>query len=125
MEEEERERVREEVVEDEEERHDEKILDLFGGKESNSEEGWVFEDANVVHAEDEVEVEEACTGHELHLVSPLNFDELPGKDPFAVSLCHTKATSTLVPFDGCDSGQSMLSYMVWGNKTRDKENKRS
>ncbi|CAL1396005.1 unnamed protein product [Linum trigynum] len=62
--------------------------------------------------EDEVEVEEACTGHELHVISPPNFEDLLSKDPFAVSLCQTKATSTLVLLGGRDGGQSVLLYLV-------------
>ncbi|CAL1399401.1 unnamed protein product [Linum trigynum] len=104
VEEEERERVREEVVEDEEESQDEEILDLFQGHESNSEEGRRVEDAIGVQDEDDVELEEACTGHELHVVSPPKFEELLGKDLFAVSICKTKATSTLFFLGGLDGG---------------------
>ncbi|CAL1410499.1 unnamed protein product [Linum trigynum] len=77
------------------------------------EQGREVEEAIGVQAEDEVEVEEACTGHELHLISPPNVEELLSNDPFAVSLCHTKVTSTSVPLGGHDGGQSMLSYLVW------------
>ncbi|CAL1371227.1 unnamed protein product [Linum trigynum] len=123
-EEEERERMRKEVVEDDGSELEE-VLDLFPGEESNSKEGRGFEEAIGVQAEDEVEVEEACTGYELHVISPPKFEELLGKDPFAVFLCQTKATSTLVPLGGHDGGQSMLSYLVWGNETREEEKKRS
>ncbi|CAL1354981.1 unnamed protein product [Linum trigynum] len=71
-----------------------------------------------------IEVEEACTGHELHLISPPNFEELLSKDPLAVSLCHTKVMSTSVPLGGRDGGQSMLSYLVWGNETREEKKSR-
>ncbi|CAL1371039.1 unnamed protein product [Linum trigynum] len=122
LEEEERERVQKEVVEDEESEAG-GVLDLFPGVIPHEEEREV-EEAIGVQAEDGVKVEEACTGHELHVISPPNFEELLGKDPFAVSLCQTKATSTSVPLGGRDGGQSMLSYLVWGNETRD-EKKRS
>ncbi|CAL1389609.1 unnamed protein product [Linum trigynum] len=118
LEEEERERVREEVVEDEEESKEEEVLDLFQGERPHSDEGRWVKEASGVQAEDEVEVEEACTGHELHVISPPNFEELLGKDPFAVSLCQTKTTSTSIPLGGCDGGQSNISYLVWVNKTR-------
>ncbi|CAL1406917.1 unnamed protein product [Linum trigynum] len=101
-EEEERERVREEVVEDEEESNEEEVLDLFQWEIPNFEEGREVEEEIGVQVEDEVEVEEACTGHELYVISPPNFEELLEKDPFAVSLCQTKATSTSVPLGGCD-----------------------
>ncbi|CAL1381291.1 unnamed protein product [Linum trigynum] len=125
MEEEERERVRKEVVEDEEESKEEVVLDLFQGERPHFEEGRGVEEASGAQVEDEVEVEEACTDHELHVISPQNFEELLGKDPFAVSLCQTKATSTSVPLGGHDGGQSMLSYLVWGNETSEEEKKRS
>ncbi|CAL1410943.1 unnamed protein product [Linum trigynum] len=124
LEEEERARMRKEVVDDEEERKEEVVLDLFPRERPHFEEGRGVEEAIGVQAEDEAEVEEACTGHELHVISPPNFEELLGKDPFAVSLCQTKATSTSVPLGGRDGGQSMLSYLVWGNETRE-EKKRS
>ncbi|CAL1355040.1 unnamed protein product [Linum trigynum] len=97
LEEEERERVREEVVEDEEESKEEEFLDLFQGEKPHSDEGRGVKEASCVQAKDEVEVEEACTGHELHVISPPNFEELLGKYPFAMSLCQTKTTSTLIP----------------------------
>ncbi|CAL1363720.1 unnamed protein product [Linum trigynum] len=122
LEEEEQERVQKEVVEDDESEAG-GVLDHFPGVIPH-EEGREVEGAIVVQAEDEVEVEEACTGHEIHVISPPNFEELLGKDPFAVSLCQTKATSTSVPLGGRDGGQSMLSYLVWGNETRE-EKKRS
>ncbi|CAL1356767.1 unnamed protein product [Linum trigynum] len=122
LEEEEQERVQEEVVEDDESEA-EGVLDLFPGVIPH-EEGREVEEAIGVQAEDEVEVEEVCTDHELHVISPPNFEELLSKDPFAVSLCQTKATSTSVPLGGRDGGQSMLSFMVWGNETRE-EKKRS
>ncbi|CAL1401803.1 unnamed protein product [Linum trigynum] len=124
LEEEERERMRKEVVEDDGSEL-EKVLDLFPGEESNSEEGRGAEEASGVQAEDEVEVEDACTDHDLHVISPPNFEELFGKDPFAVSLCQTKGTSTSVPLGGRDGGRSMLSYLVWGNETSGEEKKRS
>ncbi|CAL1360700.1 unnamed protein product [Linum trigynum] len=124
LEEEERARMRKEVVDDEEERKEEVVLDLFPGERPHFEEERGVEEAIGVQAEDEVEVEEACTGPMLHLISPPNFEELLGKDPFAVSFCQTKATSTSVPLGGRDGGQSMLSYLVWGNETRE-EKKRS
>ncbi|CAL1360540.1 unnamed protein product [Linum trigynum] len=122
LEEEERERVQKEVVEDEESEAG-GVLDLFPRVIPHEEERGV-EEAIGVQAEDEVEVEEACTGHELQVISPPNFEELLGKDPFAVSLCQTKARSTSVPLGGRDGGQSMLSYLVWSNETRE-EKKRS
>ncbi|CAL1388818.1 unnamed protein product [Linum trigynum] len=122
LEEEEQERVQKEVVEDDKSEA-EGVLDLFSEVIPHEEERGV-EKAIDVQAEDEVEVEEACTGHELQVISPPNFEELLGKDPFAVSLCQTKATSTSVPLGGRDGGQSMLSYLVWGNETRE-EKKRS
>ncbi|CAL1363744.1 unnamed protein product [Linum trigynum] len=122
LEEEEQERVQKEVVEDDESEAG-VVLDHFPGVIPHEEEREV-EEAIGVQAEDEVEVEEACTGHELHVISPPNFEELLSKDPFAVSLCQTKATSTSVPLGGRDGGQSMLSYLVWGNETRE-EKKRS
>ncbi|CAL1354025.1 unnamed protein product [Linum trigynum] len=125
LEEEERERVREEVVEDEEESKEEEVLDLFQGERPHFEEGRGVEEAIGVQAEDEVEVEEVCTGPMLHVISPPNFEELLGKDPFAMSLCQTKTTSTSIPLGGCDSGQSMISYLVWGNETRANAKERS
>ncbi|CAL1354328.1 unnamed protein product [Linum trigynum] len=122
LEEEEQERVQKEVVEDAESEA-EGVLDHFPGVVPHEEEREV-EEAIGVQAEDEVEVEEGCTGHELQVISPPNFEELLSKDPFAVSLCLTKATSTSVPLGGRDGGQSMLSYLVWGNETRE-ERKRS
>ncbi|CAL1370249.1 unnamed protein product [Linum trigynum] len=122
LEEEEQERVQKEVVEDAESEA-EGVLDHFPGVIPHEEEREV-EEAMGVQAEDEVEMEEACTGYELLVISPPNFEELLGEDPFAVSLCQTKATSTSVPLGGRDGGQSMLSYMVWGNETRE-EKKRS
>ncbi|CAL1406515.1 unnamed protein product [Linum trigynum] len=122
LEEEEKERVQKEVVEDAESEA-EGVLDHFPGVVPHEEEREVEEGIGV-QAEDEVEVEEACTGHELQVISPPNFEELLSKDPFAVSLCQTKATSTWVPLGGRDGGQSMLSYLVWGNETRE-ERKRS
>ncbi|CAL1377511.1 unnamed protein product [Linum trigynum] len=111
-EEEEQERVQKEVVEDDESEA-EGVLDHFPGVIPH-EEGREVEEAISVQAEDGVEVEEACTGHELHVISPPNFEELLSNDPFAVSLFHTTTTSTLVPLGGRDGGQSMLSYLVWG-----------
>ncbi|CAL1391329.1 unnamed protein product [Linum trigynum] len=122
LEEEEQERVQKEVVEDDKSEAG-GVLDHFPGVIPHEEERGV-EEAIGVQAEDGVKVEEACTGHELHVISPPNFEELLGKDPFAVSLCQTKATSTSVPLGGSDGGQSMLSYLVWGNGTRE-EKKRS
>ncbi|CAL1406409.1 unnamed protein product [Linum trigynum] len=122
LEEEEQERVQKEVVEDGESEAGE-VLDHFPGVIPH-EEGREVEEAIGVQAEDGVKVEEACTSHELHVISPPNFEELLSKDPFAVSLCQTKATSTSVPLGGRDGGQSMLSYLVWGNETRE-EKKRS
>ncbi|CAL1412112.1 unnamed protein product [Linum trigynum] len=124
LEEEERERMRKEVVEDDGSKFEE-VLDLFPGEESNSEEGRGVEEAIGVQAKDEVEVEEACIGHELHVISRPNFEDMLGKDPFAVSLCQTKATSTSVPLGGHNGGRSMLSYLVWGNETSEEEKKRS
>ncbi|CAL1401980.1 unnamed protein product [Linum trigynum] len=124
LEEEERERVREEVVEDEEERKEEEVLDLYLGERPHFEEGRGVE-ANGIQAEDEVEVEEACTSPMLHVISPPNFEELLGKDPFAMSLCQTKTTSTSIPLGGCDTDQSMISYLVWGNETRENAKERS
>ncbi|CAL1371566.1 unnamed protein product [Linum trigynum] len=129
LEEEEQEMVQKEVVEDDESEAG-IVLDHFPGVIPHEEEREVEEEerevaeAIGVQAEDEVEVEEACTGYELLVISPPNFEELLGKDPFAVSLCHTKATSTSVPLGGRDGGKSMLSYLVWGNETRG-EKKRS
>ncbi|CAL1401401.1 unnamed protein product [Linum trigynum] len=122
LEEEEQERVQKEVVEDDESEA-EGFLDHFPGVIPH-EQGREVEEAIGVQAEDEVEVAEACTGHELHVISPPNLEELLGNDPFAVCLCQTKATSTSVPLGGSDGGQSMLSYLVWGNETRE-EKKRS
>ncbi|CAL1367897.1 unnamed protein product [Linum trigynum] len=122
LEEEEQERVQKEVVEDDESEAG-GVLDHFPGVIPHEEEREVDE-AIGVQAEDGVKVEEACTGHELHVISPPNFEELLSKDPFAVSLCQTKATSTSVSLGGRDGGQSMLSYLVWGNETRE-EKKRS
>ncbi|CAL1391362.1 unnamed protein product [Linum trigynum] len=122
LEEEEQERVQKEVVEDGESEAG-GALDHFPGVIPHEEERGV-EEAIGVQAEDGVKVEEACIGHELHVISPPNFEELLGKDPFAVSLCQTKATSTSVPLGGRDGGQSILSYLVWGNETRE-EKKRS
>ncbi|CAL1361817.1 unnamed protein product [Linum trigynum] len=124
LEEEERARMRKEVVDDEEERKEEVVLNLFPGERPHFEEGRGVEEAIGVQAEDGVKVEEACTGHESQVISPPNFEELLSKDPFAVPLCQTKATSTSVPLGGRDGGQSMLSYLVWGNGTRE-EKKRS
>ncbi|CAL1411677.1 unnamed protein product [Linum trigynum] len=123
LEEEDQERVLKEVAEDDESEA-EGVLDPFLGVIPHFEEGREVEEAICVQAEDEVEVEEACTGHELHVISPPNFEELLSKDPFAVSLSQTKATSTSVSLGGRDGGQSMLSYLVWGNQTRE-EKKRS
>ncbi|CAL1395385.1 unnamed protein product [Linum trigynum] len=122
LEEEEQERVQKEVVEDDKSEA-EGVLDLFSGVIPH-EEGRGVEEAIGVQAEDEVEMEEACTGHELHVLSPPNFEEFLSKDPFAVSLCQTKATSTLVPLGGRDGVHSMLSYLVCSNETRE-EKKRS
>ncbi|CAL1407823.1 unnamed protein product [Linum trigynum] len=122
LEEEEQERVQKEVVEDDESEAG-GVLDHFPGVIPH-EQGREVEEAIGVQAEDEVKVEEACTGHELQVISPPNFEELLSKEPFAVSLCQTKATSTSVPLGGRDGGQSMLSYLVWGNETRE-EKKRS
>ncbi|CAL1361141.1 unnamed protein product [Linum trigynum] len=122
LEEEEQERVQKEVVEDDESEAG-GVLDHFPGVIPH-EEGREVEEAIGVQDEDEVEVEEACTGHELQVISPPNFEELLSKDPFAVFLCRTKATSKSVPLGGRDGGQSMLSYLVWGNVTRE-EKKRS
>ncbi|CAL1355333.1 unnamed protein product [Linum trigynum] len=124
-EEEERARMRKEVVEYEEEIKEEVVLDLFQGEKPHSDEGRGVAEAIGVQAKDEVEVEEACTGQELHVISPPNFEELLGKDPFAVSLCQTKATSTSVPLGGRNGGRSMLSYLVWGNEMSEEEKKRS
>ncbi|CAL1381217.1 unnamed protein product [Linum trigynum] len=123
VEEEERERMRKEVGEDDGSELEE-VLDLFRMEELNYEEGRGVEEAIGVQDGDEVEVEEACTGLMLQVISPPNFKELLSKNPFAVSLCQTKATSTSVPLGGRDGGQSMLSYLVWGNETRE-EKKRS
>ncbi|CAL1412088.1 unnamed protein product [Linum trigynum] len=125
LEEEERERVREEVVEDEEESKEEEVLDFFQGEKPHFDEGRGVKEESGVQVEDEVEVEEACTGHELHVISPPNFEELLGKDPLAVSLCQTKTTSTSIPLGGCDGGQSNISYLVWGNETRADTKERS
>ncbi|CAL1381116.1 unnamed protein product [Linum trigynum] len=122
LEEEERERVQKEVVEDDESEV-EGVLDHLPGVIPH-EEGREVAEAIGVQAGDEVEVEEACTGHELHVISPPNFEELLSKDPFALSLCQTTATSTSVPLGGRNGGQSLSSYLVWGNETRE-EKKRS
>ncbi|CAL1402840.1 unnamed protein product [Linum trigynum] len=125
MEEEERERVRKEVMEDEEESKEEIVLDLFQGERPHFEEGRGVEEESGAQAEDEVEVEEACTGPIIQVISPPNFEELLSKDPFAMSLCQTKATSKLVPLGGRDGGQSIRLYLVWGNETREETKKRS
>ncbi|CAL1387378.1 unnamed protein product [Linum trigynum] len=111
LEEEEQERVQKEVVEDDESEAGE-VLDHFPGVIPLEEEREV-EEAIDVQAEDEVEVEEACTGYELLVISPPNFEELLGKDPFAVSLCQTKATSTSVPLGGRDGLIFILSIVEW------------
>ncbi|CAL1400728.1 unnamed protein product [Linum trigynum] len=118
LEEEERERVHKEVLEDEESEA-EGVLDHFPGVIPH-EEGREVEEAIGVQAEDEVEVEEACTGHELHVTSPPNFEELLSKDPFAVSLCQTTATSTSVPLGGRDGGRCH----IWFGEMRRKKRKR-
>ncbi|CAL1389512.1 unnamed protein product [Linum trigynum] len=110
LEEEEQERVQKEVVEDDESEAG-GVLDHFPRVIPHEKERGV-EEAIGVQAEDGVKVEEACTSHELQVISPPNFEELLSKDPFAVSLCQTKATSTSVPLGGRDGGQSMLSYLV-------------
>ncbi|CAL1400492.1 unnamed protein product [Linum trigynum] len=125
MEEEKRERVRKEVVEDEEERKEEVVLDLFQGERPHFKKGRVVEEASGVQAKDEVEVEEACIVSIIQVISPPNFEEVLSKDPFAVSLCQTKATSTSVPLSGRDGGQSIQLYLVWGNETREETRKRS
>ncbi|CAL1405955.1 unnamed protein product [Linum trigynum] len=125
LEEEERARMRKEVVEDEEESKEEVVLDLVQGERPHFEEGRGVKEASGVQDEDQVEVEEACTGHELHVISPPKFKELLGKDPFAVSLCQTKTTSTSIPLGGCEGGQSNISYLVWGNETRADAKERS
>ncbi|CAL1389189.1 unnamed protein product [Linum trigynum] len=110
---------------DEEESKEEVVLDLFRGERPNFEEGRRVEEASGVQAEDEVEVEEACTGPIIQVISPLNLEELLSKDPFAVSLCQTKATSTSAPLGGRYGGQSIQLYLVWGNETREETKKRS
>ncbi|CAL1381900.1 unnamed protein product [Linum trigynum] len=125
LEEEERARMRKEVVEDEEERKEEVVLDLFQGERPHFEEVRGVEEAIGVQAEDEVEVEEACTGPMLHLISPPNIEELLGKDPFAVSLCQTKTTSTSIPLGGCEGGQSNIIYLILGSETRADAKERS
>ncbi|CAL1351991.1 unnamed protein product [Linum trigynum] len=125
LEEEERARMRRKVVEDEEESKEEVVLDLFQGKRPHFEEGRGVVEAIGVQAEDEVEVEEACTEPMLHLISPPDFEELLSKDPFAVSLCQTKTTSSSIPLGGYDGGQSNISYLVWGNETRADAKERS
>ncbi|CAL1356904.1 unnamed protein product [Linum trigynum] len=119
LEEEEQERVQKEVVEDDESEAG-GVLDHFPGVIPHEQVREV-EEAIGVQAEDGVKVEEACTGHELHVISPPNFEELLSKDPFVVSLCQTEATSTSVPLGGRDGGQSILSYLVWGNETREEK----
>ncbi|CAL1407771.1 unnamed protein product [Linum trigynum] len=79
LEEEEQERAQKEVVEDDESEAG-GVLDHFPGVIPHVEEREV-EEAIGVQAEDEVEVEEACTGYELLVISPPNFEELLGKDP--------------------------------------------
>ncbi|CAL1378306.1 unnamed protein product [Linum trigynum] len=93
----------------------EEFLDRFQWVQSNSKEGRGVEEAIGFQAEDKVEVEEACTGHVLQVISPPNFEELFGKNPFAVTLYQTKTTSIVVPLGGSDGGQTMLSYHGWGN----------
>ncbi|CAL1411325.1 unnamed protein product [Linum trigynum] len=115
LEEERREMAREEVVKDEEEIKEEEVLDLFQGERPHFEEGrggGGVEEAIGVQDEDEVEVEEACTDPMLHVISPPNFEEL-------------LTASTSIPLGGCDSGQSMISYLVWGNETRANAKERS
>ncbi|CAL1379139.1 unnamed protein product [Linum trigynum] len=68
---------------------------------------------------------EACTGPIIQVISPPNFEKLLSKDRFAVSLCPTKATLTLVPLGGRDGGHSIRLYLVWGNETREEMKKRS
>ncbi|CAL1369423.1 unnamed protein product [Linum trigynum] len=86
LEEEEREMMRKEVVEDDGSELEE-VLDLFRREELISKEGMGVEEAIGDQARDEVEVEEACTDPKLQVISPPNFKELFGKNPFAVSLC--------------------------------------
>ncbi|CAL1406951.1 unnamed protein product [Linum trigynum] len=73
------------------------------------------------------EVEETCTGHELHVISPPNFEELLGKDAFAVSLCQTKAhqhPSFLV--DVMVVNRCFPTWFgPWGNETREEKQKSS
>ncbi|CAL1383926.1 unnamed protein product [Linum trigynum] len=88
LEEEEQERVQKEVVEDDESEAG-GVLDHFPGVIPHVEEREVEEEIGI-QAEDGVKVEEACTGHELHVISPPNFEELFAKDPFAVSLCQPR-----------------------------------
>ncbi|CAL1360999.1 unnamed protein product [Linum trigynum] len=123
LEEEERERVRKEVEEDDE-REGAEVLDFFKGRDHIQEKeggggGLKMQSASKLRTKLRWKRLTSCTGHELHVVSTPNFKELLGKDSFAVSLCQTKDTSSLVPLGGCDGGQSMLSYLVWGYEIRE------
>ncbi|CAL1378005.1 unnamed protein product [Linum trigynum] len=94
LEEEERARVRKEVVEDEEESKEEFLIFSKGRYQILKKEGGGgggVEEAIGVQTEDEVEVEEACTGPMLHVLSPPNFEEMLGKDPFAVLFARPRA----------------------------------
>ncbi|CAL1380998.1 unnamed protein product [Linum trigynum] len=75
LEEEERERVQKEVLEDDKSEA-EGVLNLFLGVIPYFEEGRGIEEAIGVQVGGEVEVEEACTGPMLQVISPPNFEDL-------------------------------------------------
>ncbi|CAL1378572.1 unnamed protein product [Linum trigynum] len=62
-------------------------------------------------------VDEASTSFKCYQSFPPDLDALLKKDPFVV-LCLVKAKPSSISLGGCDGGQSMMSYMVWGKEKK-------
>ncbi|CAL1379495.1 unnamed protein product [Linum trigynum] len=112
---------KEEVEEEEENIEKGENLDC-SHKEESEQEGMEVEEeeeegASGVQDEDEVGVDEASTSYKCYQYFLPDLDALLEKEPFA-ALCQAKAKPPAIHLGGCDGSQSMMDYMVWGQRER-------
>ncbi|CAL1359733.1 unnamed protein product [Linum trigynum] len=82
-------KIRKEEAVEEVESNEEEFLE--DPKEEEYEEEKELDETIGLCAKEEVLVEEACISHVINNKSPPNIEELLSKDPFAITLCPTKA----------------------------------
>ncbi|CAL1406272.1 unnamed protein product [Linum trigynum] len=108
---EEREKARRKVMEEEVSIKEEEDLDCSKGEEQKEVEGREVveevEGASGVQYEDQAVVDEASTSYKSYKSFPPDLDALLEKDPFA-ALCQAKAKPSAFPLGGCNGSQSMM-----------------